>query len=45
MNKKQFTEEELKELMEAPPTEEEMEMVYKILSHIPKEYLDSTDWN
>ncbi|WP_275576482.1 hypothetical protein [Mangrovibacillus cuniculi] len=34
MNRKQYTEEELKELMEAPPTEEEMEILKRYCSHI-----------
>ncbi|MGG3912423.1 hypothetical protein [Rossellomorea vietnamensis] len=43
MNKKQYTEEELKELMEAPPTKEELEIIERILGEIPLEYNDKNE--
>jgi hypothetical protein len=43
MNKEQYTEEELKELMEASPTKEELELIEKILGEIPLEYIDKRE--
>jgi hypothetical protein len=43
MNKKQYTEEELKELMEAPPTKEELEVIEVLLGDIPLEYINKRE--
>jgi hypothetical protein len=37
MNKKQYIEEGWKELLEAPPTKKDIELVYRYFNHIPKE--------
>jgi hypothetical protein len=43
MNRKHYTKEELKELMEAPPTREELEDEHNILSQIPIQFLNELE--